>query len=120
MTFDNIDISEYHNVNITFDFELFEFEPADYISYEILEDNISTQIIDLPKNENGDVFVFSKNGNAVHPSITEIKEFRIDNKQEYPDFGYGEPRNFTLDNLSDNIERTNPKGKFGSGYYNRK
>ncbi len=61
ITFDNIDITDYHNVIISFDYEVFEFESSDYISYEIIEDNISTQIVDLPKNEHGSIEIPIKN-----------------------------------------------------------
>lgn len=61
ISFDNIDISTYHSVFISLDYEIIEFDSADYIKYEIIEDGISSEIITLPKNDFGTLNISLKN-----------------------------------------------------------
>ncbi|MCF6298110.1 MAG: lamin tail domain-containing protein, partial [Flavobacteriaceae bacterium] len=61
ITFSSVDISNYHQVYISFDYDIAEFDSSDYIKYEIIEDDVSTDIITLPKNEKGLISISIKN-----------------------------------------------------------
>ncbi len=61
ITFANIDVSTYFDVEITFDFEIFEFENFDYIIYEVIEDGIISTSETLVKNGQGLISVFIQN-----------------------------------------------------------
>lgn len=78
LTFNNIDISNYHNVIVSFDFEIFEFDSLDNITYEIVEDNVSTQMMQLPKNEIGSIEIPIKNNTNLVSIKLIIKQNGID------------------------------------------
>jgi len=61
ITFENIDVSSFFDIQITFDYEVFEFENSDYIVYEVIEDGITSQAETLIKNGVGSVSFFIKN-----------------------------------------------------------
>jgi len=87
VSFNSINISSYHSVFITLDYEIIEFDSADYIKYELIEDGISTEIITLPKNEFGTLtipinnnaqdlifkFIIKQNGITDFAAIDNIK-----------------------------------------------
>ena len=55
LAFSTFNISTYTNVFLSFDYEIVGFDSADYIQYEIIEDGLSTVIINLPKNDSGTI-----------------------------------------------------------------
>ena len=57
LTFSTFNISAFTNVFLSFDYEIVGFDSADYIQYEIIEDGLSTMIINLPKNDSGTISV---------------------------------------------------------------
>ncbi len=57
LTFDTIDITTYSNVYLSFDYEIIDFESADYINYQIIEDGIHSEIKTLPKNNSGTITI---------------------------------------------------------------
>ena len=59
--FDDVDLTIYRNIVISFDFEVVGFGNTDYIRYEIIEDGISSSIEELPKNEAGAAIYNIKN-----------------------------------------------------------
>ncbi len=57
LTFDTLDIATYSNVYISFDYQIIAFEASDYISYQIIEDGINSEIKTLPKNDSGSLTI---------------------------------------------------------------
>ncbi len=55
LSFDVIDISQYTQVQISFDFDIVGFDSADYIKYEIIEDGNSGGLKLLDKNGEGHI-----------------------------------------------------------------
>ncbi len=73
--FDSMDVSAYFDMEITFDYEVFEFENPDYIVYEVIEDGILSVTETLPKNGQGSISFFIKNA-------TNNLSFRVIIKQD--------------------------------------
>jgi hypothetical protein len=71
----------------------------------------------LGHNDDGDIFVMSKNGNLIKPQIMNVKEFQ-DSADEYADYSYGKPRNVVLSNAHDDKENKN--NRQGTGIYIKK
>ena len=61
ITFANIDVSTYFDVQITFDYEVFEFENSDYIIYEVIEDGVTSASETLSKNGQESISILLQN-----------------------------------------------------------
>lgn len=55
IAFENMDVKNYFDVEITFDYQVFEFENADYIKYQIIEDGLITVNDTLTRNGEGSI-----------------------------------------------------------------
>ncbi len=65
ISFDDVDLTTYRNVIISFDYNVVGFGNADYIQYEIIEDGVSTLLEELPKNESGSSMIIIKNSTKI-------------------------------------------------------
>jgi len=63
--FNDVDLGNYRNVHIAFDYEIVDFGTTDFIKYEIIEDGISTLVEELPKNGTDSSFINIKNSTKI-------------------------------------------------------
>ncbi len=85
--FNPVNLSNYHYVNINFDFDIVGFENSDYIIFELIEDDVITIRDTLPQNEKGFIlkqiqnktsslslkFIIKQNGIGDYAAIDNIK-----------------------------------------------
>ena len=61
ITFEEIELKSYREVQISFDFEIVNFDSTDYIKYQVIEDGITKLPVELPKNDFGSVQISIQN-----------------------------------------------------------
>lgn len=83
IAFNNVNVSSYTNVQVVFEFDVFEFDNGDDVFYELFFDNIGQGIVQLI-NGNGD---YSENGTIVLnvPSSTTNVRLTLEVKQNGDD-----------------------------------